>query len=430
MENGPAAYETSMRLRFGLNQKADWHALALGPHREQIWARWRELSTDIVRIFTFDKGMPDPLDSWEPFAALVQAVLNTGAVPMITFSRFGPSYDDLREVRGFAGRCGAVVERCLEQWGGEKVRDWYWCVGDQPNSEWLHAGMTFEQYRSFYEEAARRMLRPLARCLEGRGPMIGGPAVDGFQPFWLDWIWRFVNEVDNSLIGFACWYRFGDWRELGAWGAPENPVTFAALLLSRTSEYQTRAGAVSRLLRGRGIQNICCGLNVCSHHEPGVSAPYNQTVLGAAYYASALLRLLRGGADAELFWTGTDATGCHGLIDHEANPSPAFHAKKLCARFLRQGDRIWFPDLTPAWRGVEAVVARGLGGRQSSLVVHLRDEEATYPVLELLGGREACRMLLQVDGGTGGRVVERHFDGSVRFEGYGVAVATPGESHA
>src|SRR5262249_36609900 len=156
----------------------------------------------------------------------------------------GPPYDDPAAVRAFADRCAGVVGRCVQEWGGEAVRDWYWCVWHYPNSDWVSAGLTFDHYRIIYEETARAIRDLLAPYLDGRRPLLGGPAGDGFQPFWADWVWRFVNEIDNALIGFAAWHQFGDWREVGAWGAPADEVTFRALLLARVSEYESRARAV------------------------------------------------------------------------------------------------------------------------------------------------------------------------------------------
>ena len=36
----------------------------------------------------------------------------------------------------------------------------------------------------------------------------------------MDWVWRFLNEIDNELIGFLDWHCYGDWREHGENNAP------------------------------------------------------------------------------------------------------------------------------------------------------------------------------------------------------------------
>src|SRR5260370_19238059 len=92
----------TMRLRYGLNETVNWRQFAACAHREEIQARFRELDTRVVRLLTFDKGAPDPVDAWEPFAGCVQAVLAAGAVPMVTFAKFAPPYDAPAPLRDFA----------------------------------------------------------------------------------------------------------------------------------------------------------------------------------------------------------------------------------------------------------------------------------------------------------------------------------------
>jgi hypothetical protein len=419
---GAAAPEGVMRLRSGFNEMDDWRRFALAPQRERFWEQLREVDTRVIRIAVFDRHVPDPAASWDEFASYAQAVLNAGAVPMVTFAKFEPPYDDPGAVCRFAGRCADVVARCLERWGDEAVRDWYWCVWHHPNSEWVSAGLTFEHYRAIYEEVAQAVAR-LTPSLGGRKPRIGGPAADGFQPFWLDWVWRLVNEIDNALIGFVSWHRYGDWREPGAWGAPSDERVFQALLMARTPDYETRARAVARVLKGRDILNVCGEWNAHSHHEARVSARFNQSAFGAAYYASALLHLFRGGADLELWRGGTGGAGPYGVMDSEARPNPVLHARKLCARHLRPSDRVSFPG-DPGDLSVHVARSRGEAGRDSALLVHVKDERATYPVAKLTGGATGYRTVFKIDRGTDNRVEEAGFDGTVTFEGYGIAVAT------
>src|SRR5262249_43793933 len=353
---GQATGGRTMRLRYGLNETVYWRAIAAGAQRGEIWARFRDLDTRVVRLLIFEKGAPDPIEEWETFAECVQGVHSAGAVPMVTFAKFGPPYDDPAMVRAFARRCARVVARCVTRWGGEAVRDWYWGVWQHPNSEWVSAGLTFDHYRHIYEETAQAILGHLSPFLGGRRPLIGGPAADGFQPFWSDWVWRFVHEIDNDLIGFAAWHQFGDWREVGAWGAPADEAIFRTLLLARVSEYESRARAVARMLRGRGILNVCGELDAHAHHEPRVSRADNQTIFGATYYASALIHLMRGGADLELLKAGTDDAGPYGLMDGAARTTPVFEAKRLCASHLRCGDAVRFPLTLPSPPGGEGRV--------------------------------------------------------------------------
>src|SRR5262249_25182859 len=178
-----------MRLRYGFNEADSWWHFAQGPFRERIWTRLRALRPRVVRIFLFDKHAPDPVADWPGFAAYVQAVLNLGAVPMVTFAKSERPVDDWRALPSFATPCAGVVWGCLDQWG-EQVADWYWCVWNEPNSTWIGGGLSFEQYQRVYEEVASGIVRWLGPLWHGRRPLIGGPAVEGFQPFWLDWVAR------------------------------------------------------------------------------------------------------------------------------------------------------------------------------------------------------------------------------------------------
>ena len=66
----------------------------MGEHREQIHRRLRLMGTKVIRVFVFDKPVPDPFKEWHWFAAVLQAVLDVGAKPMVTFAKFHPPYDD------------------------------------------------------------------------------------------------------------------------------------------------------------------------------------------------------------------------------------------------------------------------------------------------------------------------------------------------
>jgi hypothetical protein len=416
--------ETRMRMFYGVNQADQCWDFARGAARARIGQMLREIDTRMVRLFLFDKGAPDPVVEWPVFASYAQAVLDIGAVPMITFAKLHRPLDDPRAVRWFANQCGDVVWNCLEQWGPEAVCDWYWCVWNEPNNAWISGPVTFEQYRRVYEAVAREVVRWLDPHLNGRKPRVGGPAVEGFQPFWWDWAWRFVREIDNRLIGFLDWHRYADWRDYGENGAPRDKASYEGLLMSVAADYEFRARAIGRLVRGRGILNICGELNTHSHYTEPVRAGFNQSVFGAAFYVAALLRLMRGGADAEMFWTGNEDRGGYGMMNKDGDPWPVFHAKRLCAQYVRHGDRISFPADGGGDAPVDVIVAHGEDGRRSALVVHQVERTATYRLAEVTGDQTPYRKLLKIDCGTGNRLVEGTYGGAVPFEGYGVAVVT------
>src|SRR5437867_11818709 len=151
--------ETRMKMRYGVNQADQCWDFAVGPERAFIAQQLRRIDTKMIRLFLFGKGAPDPVTDWPMFASYIQAVLDAGAVPMITFAKLRRPLDDPRAIRWFAEQCGEVAWHCLEQWGPQRVRDWYWCVWNEPNNAWISGPVTFEQYKRIYEATARQVSR-------------------------------------------------------------------------------------------------------------------------------------------------------------------------------------------------------------------------------------------------------------------------------
>src|SRR5262249_29584409 len=415
---------TRSRLHYGVNEATGWREFALGAERQTIGQRLRTIDTSIIRIYAFDRYTPDPVTDWPNFARYVQAVLDAGAVPMITFTRFRPPFEDAATARWFAQRCGELAWNSIEQWGGETVREWYWCVWNEPNSDWINPGFTFDQYRRIYIEAANEILRWIGRYLGGRRALIGGPAIDTFQPFWSDWLWRFVHEIDNSLIGFVLWHRFGDWRAPGEWGAPRDRAIYRDLLMMRTYDYFEHAETVRQLAATRGILNICGKLNVNSHHEPSVSAEANRTIFGAVYYTLALIQLMRGGADAELYWMGTDGAGPFGLWDDHGRPTPVFLVKQMIVQAIRPHDEILIEEPETDRDALMVLRAKNTGAKQSTLVVHLSEGSRSYRIADLLGRNEEYAEFRKIDAGTQSRIIALARDATIKFDGLGLALAT------
>jgi hypothetical protein len=353
-------------------------------------------------------------DSWQRLETYLTAVLAAGAVPMVTFSRFGQPYADASAIRWFARCSSGLVRRSMDRWGPKAVREWFWCLGNQPNSAWLNAGLTFDLYRNLYEAAAESVIECLAPYLEGHKALIGGPGIDSFQPFWMDWVYRFVNEVDNRLIGFVMWNRYGDWRQPGEWGAPRDQGVFRALLMSRCAEYGTRSRAVGRMLKGRDILNVCGELNAHSDHSADIAA-LNRTEFGAAYYASSLIHLMRGGADVEM------------LRCVASGATPQHMAKQLCAEFIHAGDRLAFPKLPKAAQRADIVLAYGPDGELTAFLAHGGDAQFTLQFDEI-PEVERCRHIYKLDPTTNGKIVESSFLDALRLNGYGVAVLTSREA--
>ena len=326
--------DTRMKMRYGFNEIYGWWHLSQGQHRELIQKRLRLMDTKVVRVFVFDQPVPDPFNEWHNFEGLIQAILDIGAKPMITFAKFAPPYHDPRNIRHFIARASEVVWGCIERWGGHEVSEWYWCIWNEPNNRIVGGDLTFEEYLEIYEALSEEILRLLAPYLGSRKAMIGGPAIDGtHRSYWMDWIARLLTEVDDRKLGFVSWHCYGDWRPvvpsyslgLEMWGSPDSPEgpVLEALLLAQTPSYESRARGVGRMLEGRDVLNFCGELNTLSHHEYYYTHGYNQNMLGAAYYASALIHLIRGGADLEMRWTATAHTDAYGLVYQDGKPSPA-----------------------------------------------------------------------------------------------------------
>jgi hypothetical protein len=426
-----------MRLRYGFNEVDAWWHIGLGEHRGRIQQHLRRMDTSVIRIFVFDKPVPDPVGQWSLFTAYVQGVLDADAVPMITFAKFHPPYDDPRNLRTFVTRCADIVWGCMEQWGAQAVREWYWCVWNEPNNVLIGGGLTFAQYRRIYEQVAAAILELIGPHLRGQKARIGGPAIDGtHQAFWMDWIARLITEVDDALVGFVSWHRYGDWRPaapsatLGEniYGAPETPdgANFEALLMAQTPDYEARARGVGRLLVGRDILNICGEVNAIAHHDYRYTRCLNQNAFGAAYYVSALIHLVRGGADLEMRWTATDNDDAYGLLTREGEQSAACLAKELFVQHVRYGDLVFFPTCPSCAPDVVALVSCGADGRRSGVFVHTSAGPRTLVISDWDDTLSNCQVLLRVDGSTGGQVAAERFNGTVRLDGYGVAVITTG----
>ena len=130
----------------------------------------------------------------------------------------------------------------------------------------------------------------------------------------MDWIAQLVADVDDSMLGFVNWHMYArlaaggaerkpGLRNLGCPDAP-NGAVFEALAMAQTPQYEARARGVARLLHGRDILNVCGELNTVAHHEHAHAWPEPECVR-RGIYASALIHLIRGGADLEMRWTAT-----------------------------------------------------------------------------------------------------------------------------
>lgn len=431
------AGNSRMKLRYGFNEIYGWYHLSQGPHREEIQRRMKLMGTSVARLFVFDQPVPDPFKDWRSFEGLVQAVLDLGAKPMITFARFPAPYDRPKNINDFVLRSSEVLWGLIERFGGEEVSQWYFGIWNEPNNLIVGGDLNFPQYLRIYEALSAEIFRQLSPYLGGRKALIGGPAIDGtHRAYWLDWICRLLDEVDKRQVGFVSWHCYGDWRPavpskslgLEMWGSPDSPNgdAFEKLLLARTPTYEAKARSVARLLVGRNVLNVCGELNTMSHHEHYYTLGHNQNQLGAAYYASALIHLIRGGADMELRWTATAHTDAYGLVYMDGKPSPAALAKQIFAQHVRFGDEVRFPENRLSLPQLDALVSVSPAGDTSAVFVNTSREPVSFEPAEWDASLAACTRFFRLDLTTAGRVAAETCGERITLNGYGVGVISTG----
>ena len=157
----------------------------------------------------------------------------------------------------------------------------------------------------------------------------------------------------------------------------------------------------------------------------------NQNAFGAAYYASALIHLIRGGADLEMRWTATAHDDAYGVMTMEGEPTAACLAKQLFAQHVRHGDWVSFPGRHADHPDIDAVVAwRRRDGRLSGVFVNTGARPQTLAASDWDRSLRAAARCCGSTPSTGDRVVREPFDGTVRLDGYGVAVVSTAPSDA
>ena len=58
------------------------------------------------------------------------------------------------------------------------------------------------------------------------------------------------------------------------------------------------------------------------------------------------------------------------------------------------------------------------------LVVHQKEERASYDIAKLIPGLTGLRTALKIDEGSNDLIVETRYDGRIHFDGFGVAAVT------
>jgi len=285
--------------------------------------------------------------------------------------------------------------------------------------------MTFESYSAIYEDVAAQIVRAFGNRLGGDQPLIGGPAIDVFQPWWFDWIWRFVEEIDSALVGFVSWHRYSEWRARGEWRSAPDARAFRSLVMSRTSEYCTTGQRIQRVIGGRNILNVCAELNAHAHHDATVASEFNLGAFGAAYYAASLLQLIRGGADLELRSGGSEAPGAaFGVMDSWGRPNAVFYAKRLFASVVPRGSSLRIASARRTGQPIDAASIESPDGSEALLLINKQNRRATVDLQELGLQSPRTGYVLKVDGSMSDGIASAPIDKCIEVDGYGIAVAT------
>jgi hypothetical protein len=112
------------------------------------------------------------------------------------------------------------------------------------------------------------------------------------------------------------------------------------------------------------------------------------------------------------------------------DPTPACLAKELFAQHVRHGDWVSFPDPRPDQPDIDVVVARSDAGRLSGVLVNTGPRPLALAAADWDPELAGCRHVLRLDSSTGDRIVREAFDGTVRLDGYGIAVVSNAPSRA
>jgi hypothetical protein len=106
----------------------------------------------------------------------------------------------------------------------------------------------------------------------------------------------------------------------------------------------------------------------------------------------------------------------------DGEPTHACLAKQLFAQHVQYGDQIGFP--TRHAPDIDSIIAWNDQGRRSGVFVNTTAKPCKLRVADWDDRLGDCTELLRIDTGTGRRVVREPFGGTIRLDGYGVAVAT------
>ena len=434
-----------MKLRYGFNEIDGWARIrARRASRAQIHRRLRLMGTKVVRVFVFDKPVPDPFKEWHLFRrraagrarrrrqadgdlrqvppALRRAAQHPQFRRPLLRDRVG-----LHRAMGRRGGEGLVLVR-LERAEQSRHRRRCHLRAVPPHlSRRLAAGVLqlLEPHLDGQQGSGSAAPRSTARS--GRSGWTGSRSS-----------WRTSTTACSASSTGTC-MRTGGRRcrarpfKVKLWGAPDSPngEVFQALAMAQTPQYEARA------------KRRCAAAAGPRHPQRVRRAEYRgasrERLYARAEPERVRGRLLclrahppdprrRGSGDAldgdvqAVDWGVRD--DAYGLMSIDGEPTPAGLAKQLFAQHVRYGDWIGFPAPPAGATGRRRHPRLGRRRAAQRRVRQHVGQAVEAQVLRLGRGARQVQAAAALDAGTGNRMVREPFDGTVSLDGYGVAVVT------
>ena len=319
-------YETFQRTQYGMNEKDRWSKFTYDDTYHKLH---KSLNTSYIRVW-IDKAQPNPKVGVWDFKTLddyVNSVYSSGAQPFMSISYapahlskngYGNELNYPNDRTAFAKYCAEIVRHYnIEQKRGIE----YWEIWNEP---WWES-QSMNEYILIFNEAAKAMksVDPTIK--------VGGPGNAWYIPEWVDATLQNCPELD-----FIPWHIYnGDRSGNADWQ-----------ILDDTTIYeQTAKDARARIEKSRPNSNIeimVTELNSVSKWNP-TTDPRISYQFNAAWYASALNHLIRGGIDKEFYFEGTcsdDPYHNFGMWSDTGKIKPTYWTKMLFSKYAPYGSTV------------------------------------------------------------------------------------------
>ncbi|MCX8053556.1 MAG: hypothetical protein N3B12_07085, partial [Armatimonadetes bacterium] len=304
----------TIKTEYGMNEvdRATYFAGITQYPNTQIIQNHRDLGTRRIRIFYRNDWTQDALD------ALIAAVIDAGAVPMVCFQYVPPGMS----YSAWGDWCAAAVARYKARYD---ISDWMWEIINEPDI----TGYTSETYTSLFT-----IVEPKIHAVYPNA-MVGGPGLSGLNVSWISALFA-SSSRDN--IQFISWHRYGGWYPGPNW-PPDSTI------LNQLPYYESDINnAYNALPSDKKNTKLILGefnVNAWAGDVNGqwLTDPRIKTIFNAVYYAGVLKRVFRTSqgrqAACELHWEGTGddtPSGSPGFgmwySQVPTNRTPAYYAKK------------------------------------------------------------------------------------------------------